>query len=80
MPPPPLILEDDGITDWRMTFPSAAMSFPGGPPANAQFALKGRRRLGGRSARLLGGNEGGAENADRLSAVAEAISLSLFIS
>ena len=80
---PPLILEATAtgekrgmIGDCRMMISScsAALSLPipipRGPPANAQFALRGRRGLAGRTARLLGGNEGGAEHEGRLAAEA----------
>ena len=82
---PPLILEAAAtgekrgmIGDCRMMISScsAALSLPipiprgPPPPANAQFALRGRRGLAGRTARLLGGNEGGAENEGRFAAEA----------
>ena len=79
---PPLILEATAtgekrgmIGDCRMMISSSAalslpIPIPRGPPANAQFALRGRRGLAGRTARLLGGNEGGAEHEGRLAAEA----------
>lgn len=80
VPLPPFIpLQDEseatgerGIADWRMI----SSAIPRGPPAEAeaaiaQFALRGRRGLGGRPTCLLGGSEGGAE------AEAEAVPISL---